>query len=68
MVMMGEGNPAAALKEFQAALDEARRVDPGGPREAEVLSTLALFHEQEGRHEEAGLRRREAEAIFSKFE
>ena len=68
MVKMGEGDRPGALADFEAALAEARRVDSGGPREAEVLSTLALFHDQGGEGELAGRAREAAEKIFLKFE
>jgi hypothetical protein len=68
MLGMGDGDRAGALAEFQLALAEARRIDPGGAREAEVLNYLALFHGQGGDSEEAARCSAAAAAIFKKFE
>jgi hypothetical protein len=67
MLKMGDGDRAAALLEFGAALDEAGRVDPEGPRVAEVLSTMSVFHAQAGEETQAAACRARAEKIFSRF-
>jgi hypothetical protein len=67
MLCIGEADKAGAMKEFQLALSEARSVDPQGPREAEVLSSLALYHEQLSELEEAKRCRADADAIYLKF-
>lgn len=68
MLKMGDNDRAAALAEFELALSEARSIDPGGPREGEVLNYLALFHEQGGEAEDAARCAAAAAAIFSKFQ
>jgi hypothetical protein len=68
MLKMGEADRPGAEAEFQKALEEARRVDPRGPREAEVLSYLAHFHRQGGQEPEAQRFQEAAEAIFSRWQ
>jgi hypothetical protein len=68
MLKMGEGDAAGAEAEFESALAEARRIDPGGAREAEVLNYMALFYGQQGQAEKAAEMKLKAEAIFRKFE
>jgi len=68
MLKMADDDRVGALEEFKAALAEARRIDPQGPREGEVLNYMALFHGQGGEENEATRCRDEAAAIFSKFE
>jgi Flp pilus assembly protein TadD len=68
MVCMASSDSQGALRGFEAALEEARRVDASGPREAEVLSAMALFFEQEGRVSEAEECKAKAGKIFKKFE
>lgn len=68
MLKMGDDDRPGALLEFEAALLEARRIDLQGPREAEVLNYLALFHDQGGESEQAIQCRAAATKIFSKFE
>lgn len=68
MLKMGDNDRAGALAEFNLALAEARGIDPGGPREAEVLNYLALFHEQGGESAAAAAAKKAAQDIFSRFE
>jgi hypothetical protein len=68
MLCIGDGDRQGALKEFEMALQEARRIDPQGPREAEVLMSRALFHEQSFEEEEASKCRLAANAIYLKFQ
>ena len=68
MLRMGDGDSSGALAEFEAALVEAQRIDPEGPRVAEVLSTMAIFHGQGGAQAEAEACQARAAKIFSKFE
>jgi hypothetical protein len=68
MLKMGDNDRAGALEEFEAALAEAQRIDPEGPREGEVLNYMALFHEQAGETNLAIQRRDAAKKIFSKYE
>jgi hypothetical protein len=67
MVHLGDGDDAAALTAFEAALAEAGRVDPDGPRVAECLNYLARFHEQAGRAEAAAAATAGARAIEERF-
>ncbi len=68
MVCLGDNDEAGALASFQAALAEARRIDPDGPREAEVQNYLAQFHQQAGREAEGRLAQEKADAIFGRFQ
>lgn len=68
MLKMGDNDRAAALDEFNLALNEAQRIDPGGPREAEVLNYMVLFHDQLGETAQAENCRAAAQKIFVKFE
>jgi hypothetical protein len=67
MVHLGDNDDAAALVSFNAALAEAGRVDPEGPRVAECLNYLARFHEQAGRQEEASAATAAARRIEERF-
>ncbi len=67
LVKMGEGDFPGAELEMQAALAEAGRLDPEGPRQAEVYSYLAqlkLAAGDQAGYEEA---KAKAEAIFRRF-
>ena len=68
MLKMGDSDMSGAEAEFQVALAEARKVDPDGPREAEVLNYLALFYGQQGRQADADAASAKAGMIFKKFE
>lgn len=68
MLKMGDNDRPGALADFEASLAEARGIDPGGPREAEVLNYMSLFHEQGGEAAEAARCREAAAVIFAKFE
>ncbi len=67
LVKMGEGDMAGAEAEFFEARDAAIQIDPGGPREAEVHSYLALFYTQQGQLEKASIHEEAAEHIFKKY-
>ncbi len=67
MVHLGDNDDAAALLSIVAALAEAGRVDPDGPRVAECLNYLARFHEQAGREKEAETASAAAKAIEERF-
>ena len=68
MLAMGGQNSAEAEEHFKLALEEARRIDPQGPREAEVLNYMALFYETQGDQIQAELAKKKADEIFSKFQ
>ena len=67
LVIYGSGDEAGALAELDKALAEAARVDPEGPRVAEVLNYVALLHRDAGRsaQEQAVLAR--VAAIWARF-
>jgi tetratricopeptide (TPR) repeat protein len=67
MVHLGDNDEAAALASFQDALNEAKRIDPDGPREAECLNYLAQFYTQGSRHHEARVALEKVAFIYEKF-
>jgi hypothetical protein len=68
LLKMGDQDHVGAAADFAAALEEAQRIDPEGPRVAEVLQYLAHFEEGQARPDEAAKHRAQAEAIFKRFE
>ena len=67
LVHIGDNDEAGALAAFDEALQEARRLDAGGPREAEVQNYLAQFHTQAGRSAEARAALERVASIYEKF-
>jgi tetratricopeptide (TPR) repeat protein len=67
MVHLGDNDEAAALASFTDALNEAKRIDPDGPREAECLNYLAQFYTQASRHHEARVALEKVVFIYEKF-
>jgi hypothetical protein len=67
MVHLGDDDEAGALASFAAALAEARRIDPDGPREAECLNYLAQFYTQTSRSHEARVALEKVVFIYEKF-
>jgi hypothetical protein len=67
LVAFGEGNLAAALTGLQAALAEAERVDPEGPRVAEVCSYLVQVHLKAGDAPAARRVQERLDAIWARF-
>lgn len=68
MLKMGDQDSLGAAADFRAALEEARRIDPEGPRVAEVLQYFAHFEDTQARPAEAAKLREQAEIIFKRFE
>lgn len=68
LVAFGSGDEAGALAELDLALAEAGRVDPEGPRVAEVLQYVAQLKGQMGRTAEADEAKAKATAIWKRFE
>lgn len=64
---LGEGDDAAALAALGAAEAEAARVDPEGPRVAEVLNYTAQVQMQAGRAREARAALERVCAIWERF-
>ncbi len=67
LVHLGDNDEAAALAAFHEALQEARRLDADGPREAEVQNYLAQFHVQAGRSVEARTALETVVRIYERF-
>jgi hypothetical protein len=67
MVAFGEGELDAALQGLQAALDEAGRLDPEGPRVAEVCGYLAQVRLKAGDQAGAASAQARADAIWARF-
>ena len=67
LVALGEGDMAGALAGLNDALVEAERVDPEGPRVAEVCSYLAKVQEQAGDPEAARATQARVDAIWARF-
>ncbi len=68
MACLGSGDEPEALKQMDLALQEAQRIDPQGPRVAEVLGALAQLHAQAGRLDDAAQVLEQQIAITSKIE
>ena len=67
LVAFGDGDLAAALAGLQTALAEASRVDPEGPRVAEVCSYLAQVQRQAGDGAGAAATQQRVDAIWVRF-
>jgi hypothetical protein len=67
LVALGEGDLDGALAGLNAALAEAGRLDPEGPRVAEVCSYLAQVQIQAGRTEDARATQARVDAIWARF-
>lgn len=67
LVALGAGDEAAALAALGQAEAEAARVDPEGPRVAEVLNYAAQVHGQAGRPAEARAALERVAAIWERF-
>lgn len=67
LVALGEGDDAGALAALGLAEAEAARVDPEGPRVAEVLNYAAQVHVQAGRVAEARAALIRVTAIWERF-
>jgi hypothetical protein len=67
LVAFGEGNLDTALAGMQAALSEAERLDPEGPRVAEVCSYLAQVQRTTGDEEAARATQARMDAIWARF-
>ena len=67
MVHLGDNDEAAAQGAFEAALAEAGRIDPDGPRVAECQNYLAQFHTQAGRAKEARAALEAVVRIYERF-
>ena len=67
LVALGEGDEAGAQAGLDAALAEAGRIDPEGPRVAEVLTYVAQVHLQAGRAVEAAAALARVRAIHARF-
>lgn len=65
LVAHGSGDEAGTFAELDLAMAEAGKVDPEGPRVAEVLNYIAQIHEQAGRQAEARVARERAAAIWA---
>jgi Flp pilus assembly protein TadD len=68
MLKIGEQDVPGAEDEFNRALEAAKKVDPEGPREAEVLNYMALFYAQLGEAAKADSVKKRADAIFARFQ
>jgi hypothetical protein len=64
LVAHGSGDVAGTLAELDLALAEAGKVDPEGPRVAEVLAYVAQLKAQLGLAQEARLAQERADAIW----
>lgn len=67
LVALGDGDDAGALAALALAEAEANRVDPEGPRVAEVLNYAAQMHVQAGRPAEARAALIRVTAIWERF-
>jgi tetratricopeptide (TPR) repeat protein len=67
LVALGVGDETAALAALRAAEEEAARVDPDGPRVAEVLNYAAQIHMHAGRLTEARQALERVAAIWERF-
>lgn len=67
LVALGSGDEAAALAALREAEAEAARVDPEGPRVAEVLNYAAQIQVQAGRPAEARAALERVAAIWERF-
>ena len=67
LLALGSDDEAAALLALGEAEAEAARVDPEGPRVAEVLNYAAQIHGQAGRHAEARAALERVAAIWERF-
>lgn len=67
LVALGDGDEPAALAALAEAEQEAARVDPEGPRVAEVLNYVAQLHGQAGRPAEARAALERVVAIWERF-
>jgi hypothetical protein len=67
LVALGEDDFVGALAGLQSALDEASRLDPEGPRVAEVCSYLAQVQLKAGDTEAARATQARVDAIWARF-
>jgi hypothetical protein len=67
LVALGEGDDAGAQAGLDAALAEAGRIDPDGPRVAEVLTYVAQVQRQAGRTAQADAALARVRAIQARF-
>jgi len=67
MLALGEDDEARALQQLREAEIEAARVDPEGPRVAEVLNYAAQVQAQAGRPAEARAALERVVAIWQRF-
>jgi len=68
MACLASGDEAEAFKQIDLALQEAERIDPKGPRVAEVYGAMAQMHSQAGQTEKAAGALEQQIAITSKIE
>ena len=67
MVHLGDNDEAQVQAELNAALAEAGRIDPDGPRVAECYNYVAQFHIQAGRGPQAREALEKVVAIYERF-
>jgi hypothetical protein len=67
MVHLGDNDEAAMQASLDAALAEASRVDPDGPRVAECYNYVAQVHTQAGRDAEARAALEKVVRIYERF-
>lgn len=67
LVALGDGDDEGAMAGLRAALAEAGRIDPEGPRVAEVLTYVVQVQRQAGRAAEAAASQERLRAIHARF-
>ena len=67
LIALGENDDAGAMAGLEAALAEAGRIDPEGPRVAEVLTYVIQVHRLAGRRAEAWAALERMKAIHARF-
>jgi hypothetical protein len=67
LLALGSDDEAEALAQLREAEAEAAKLDPEGPRVAEVLNYVAQLHSQAGRPAEARAALERVTAIWERF-
>jgi hypothetical protein len=67
LISLGEDDDAGAMAWLDDAVAEANRIDPEGPRVAEVLTYVAQVHRLAGRKAEAWAALERLKAIHARF-
>ena len=67
LISLGEDDDAGAMAWLDDALAEAGRIDPEGPRVAEVLTYLVQVHRLAGRTADAWASLERLKAIHARF-